>query len=349
MVPAIVFYAVWCLTALLASFMLTGRLIVWALGRGMIDLPSDRGIHARPTPRGGGLAIVVVTGVAAVLAGFLHPQSIGPLAAVLLPAAVVAGVSLIDDIHSLGIRSRLLAHVASAVVVTALVGPVERIDVGTFGSISLGPAAWPLTLLWIVGLTNAFNFMDGIDGIAGITAAAAGIAIAAVAAWLGSPGVAAVAAAFAASASGFLAWNWQPARIFMGDVGSTFCGFLLATLPLAMPADRVAVVLPVAILAVWPFVFDTAVTILQRLVRRENILHPHRSHIYQRLALAGWSHRAVAGLYGGMAAMMGTIATMGAVDPALRRPAHDAAIWAMAVGVLVLVGLRAGVADRGDR
>ncbi|MFM8804613.1 MAG: hypothetical protein ACKOK8_12005, partial [Planctomycetia bacterium] len=94
----------------------------------------------------------------------------------------------------------------------------------------------------------------------------------------------------------------------MGDVGSAFCGFLLAVLPLAARADAVPELLPVATLALWPFIFDTSLTLLRRLRAGENIFQAHRSHLYQRLAIAGWSHRAVAGLYGGLAAFGAAVA-----------------------------------------
>jgi UDP-N-acetylmuramyl pentapeptide phosphotransferase/UDP-N-acetylglucosamine-1-phosphate transferase len=190
-----------------------------------------------------------------------------------------------------------------------------------------------------VGLTNAFNFMEGSDGIAGITAAAvaAGIAVAAAACGVGT--VAVIAAAFAGASLGFLASNWQPARIFMGDVGSAFCGFLLAVLPLAVRADVVPEVLPVAALALWPFIFDTSLTLLRRLRAGENIFQAHRSHLYQRLVIAGWSHRAVASLYGGLAAFGATLAVVPLLDPTVRRAADQVAAVVPLVVAAVLVAL----------
>ena len=306
--PHAVFYIVWCLTAVCGSAVLTRQLIDWARARGMMDLPNERGSHARPTPRGGGLAIVAVVSVAALLAAVLHPESLEPLAGAVLPALAVAVVSWCDDVRSVPIRVRFGVHFAAAVAATAVLGPVERIDLGSLGSIELGVAAWPLTVLWIVGLINAFNFMDGIDGIAGITALAGGIAMAA-AAWIsGATAIGAVAAAFGAASLGFLMWNWPPARVFMGDVGSTFCGMLLAVLPLAVGGEAKPRVLTVAVFVMWPFIFDTGFTLLRRLANRENIFQPHRSHIYQRLAIAGWPHRVVSGLYGGLASMAAVIA-----------------------------------------
>lgn len=345
--PFILFWSLWCVTAFVGAATLTRQLIGWAGARGIIDAPNDRSSHTRHTPRGGGLAIVAVVAVAAVLAAILHPEAWPGLAGVLLPALAVAGISWMDDVRSLSNRTRFGVHLLAAVAAVAAVGPVTRVAAGSFGVIDLGLAAVPLTIIWIVGLTNAFNFMDGIDGIAGITAAAAGLAMAAVAAAGSATPVAAVAAAFAAAALGFLTCNWQPARIFMGDVGSAFCGFLLATLPLAAPSGTRALLMPVVIAALWPFLFDTTYTIVRRLRKRENIFQAHRSHLYQRLTIAGWSHRAVSRLYGGLAAMTAAMTVAPTFDPAVRRAADGAALSTILLGSILLVGLVLA-AERGD-
>ena len=337
--PFTLFWAVWCAAALVAAAVFTARMIDWARSRGVVDTPNARSSHTRATPRGGGLAIVAVCAAAAALACILHPESARSLAGMMLPALAIAGISWLDDVRSLANRTRFSVHLAAAVAAAAILGPVRAVDLGTFGTWELGPAAWPLTLLWIVGLTNAFNFMDGIDGIAGITAAAAGAGIAAAAGLLGFPPVLAIALAFAAAAVGFLTCNWPPARIFMGDVGSAFCGFLIAVLPLAMPAADVPRVLPVAVMAMWPFIFDTAYTIVRRLRKRENIFEAHRSHLYQRLVIAGWSHRAASSLYGAMAAMGAAVAVAPLLDPDMRKTADNVALSMLLVGAALLVGL----------
>jgi UDP-N-acetylmuramyl pentapeptide phosphotransferase/UDP-N-acetylglucosamine-1-phosphate transferase len=337
--PLMLFWSVWSVVALVASGLLASRLIGWAAARGAVDVPNARSSHTRATPRGGGLAIVVVTVAAAVIACILHPDSVRPVAGMLLPAIVIAGVSWIDDIRSLPNRIRFAVHLGCAIAAVAVLGPVRQVSLGSFGSVDFGAAAWPLTLLWIVGLTNAFNFMDGIDGIAGITAAAAGAALAAAAAVFASPAVGGVAAAFAAAAGGFLACNWQPAKIFMGDVGSAFCGFLLAVLPLAVPPTAVPTAVAVAVAGLWPFIFDTGLTIIRRGLRRENIFQAHRSHLYQRLVIAGWSHRAVSSLYGALSLVTAGLAVVPLFEPALRRPADVAAAASIAIGILLLVTL----------
>ncbi len=258
----------------------------------------------RPVPRGGGLAIVAVVVIAAGAAAWLTPDSRPALGAWLVPAAAVAAVSLWDDCRPLPALGRLCVHVAAAATVVAALGPIEEVAIAG-RAWRLGEAAWPLSLLWIVGMTNAFNFMDGIDGIAGLTAVAAGASLAAAAATAGNAPVGLVAAAFAAAAAGFLTTNWPPAKLFMGDVGSTFCGFSIAVLPLVVgPAGRPAVV-AVAGLAMLPFVVDSGLTLAGRIGRRENVLETHRGHLYQRLVIGGWSQARVAALYGALAALGG--------------------------------------------
>ena len=340
-------WCAWCLAALAAAALLTRGLIDWTSARGIIDAPNARSSHTRSTPRGGGLAIVVVVAAVAGVIAAIRPEELLRIGGAILPALAIAAVSWLDDVHTLRNRTRFAVHLAAALAATAALGAVTRVDLGSFGMLRFGPLAWPLTLLWIVGLTNAFNFMDGSDGIAGITAAAVSAGIAAAAAACGAGPVAVIAAAFAGAAIGFLTSNWQPARIFMGDVGSAFCGFLLAVLPLAVRADAVPEVLPVAVLALWPFIFDTSLTLLRRLRAGENIFQAHRSHLYQRLLIAGWSHRAVASLYGGLAAFGATIAVAPLLDPAVRRAADQVAAVTPLVTAVVLIALVAVAERRG--
>ena len=335
----------WCMAAVAVAAVLTRGLIAWTTARGVVDTPNARSSHTQITPRGGGLAIIAVVVVVAIVVVALRPQELPRIAGAVLPALAIAAVSWLDDVSSLRNRTRFAVHVAAAVAATAVLGPVMRVDLGSFGMLRFGPLAWPLTVLWIVGLTNAFNFMDGSDGIAGITAAAVAAGIAAASAACGVGSVAVIAAAFAGASLGFLSCNWQPARIFMGDVGSAFCGFLLAVLPLAVRADAVPEVLPVAVLALWPFIFDAVFTLLRRLRAGENIFQAHRSHLYQRLVISGWSHRAVAGLYGGLAAFGATVAVAALLDPAVRRAADQVAAATLLVGAALLVALVA-VAER---
>jgi len=269
----------------------------------------------------------------------LWPTDRFGLAAVVVPALAIAAVSWLDDLRPLRNRIRFGIHLAAAAATTALLGPIGEVDLSSFGRLDLAGAAWPLTLIWIIGMTNAFNFMDGIDGIAGITAAAAGGAIAAAAALSGVEPVAAVALAFAGGSAGFLACNWPPARIFMGDVGSAFCGFIIASLPLAAGGAAVGRITSITAVTMWPFIFDTLFTLCRRLSRQENIFQAHRSHIYQRLVIAGWSHRAVSSLYGGLSAMAAAVAVSPLLGVCPERTATQVAIAMVLVGIGLLLTL----------
>ena len=272
-------------------------MIRWAHRLGIIDQPNARSSHTQPTPRGGGLAIVgvgLLAIVALIAAGISPPRGGGW---VLAAAAIVAVVSGIDDLASLSPRLRLPVHFFAALIAVLSVGPVDALDFGPLGRFDLGIAGWPLTIIWIVGMTNAFNFMDGIDGIAALTAL---FALAVLAAGLNiaeEPFPSFTAAAIAAASAGFLIWNWQPARIFMGDVGSAFLGFTIAAIPLLADREARAWLMPLTALLMWPFIADTTYTLIQRLRRGEDVLEAHRSHIYQRLVAAGCSHEVVALLY----------------------------------------------------
>ena len=125
----------------------------------------------------------------------------------------------------------------------------------------------------------------------------------------------------------------------MGDVGSAFCGFILAVLPLALPSAAVPTAVSVAAAALWPFIFDTAYTLVRRVRRRENIFQAHRSHLYQRLVIAGWSHHAASSLYGALSLVTAALAVAPVFDPSLRQPADLGAVATIAIGIALLLTL----------
>jgi UDP-N-acetylmuramyl pentapeptide phosphotransferase/UDP-N-acetylglucosamine-1-phosphate transferase len=260
----------------------------WLVRRRVVDVPNERSSHEAPTPRGGGLVIVVV---ALAGAGWACPW----FAAAALAIAIV---SWVDDLRSVKTIIRFGVHSIAAVLVLWSCGPVRVADFH-FATLNLGVAAYPLTFLWIVGLTNAYNFMDGIDGIAAGQGLVAGLGWAAIGQILHLPHLTLVGVLIAGASLGFLFHNWHPARVFMGDVGSTFLGFAFAVLPLLAKDARAPVA---AVVLVWPFVIDACFTFLRRLLRRENVFSPHRSHVYQRLVIAGKSHALVTSIYMALAA-----------------------------------------------
>jgi UDP-N-acetylmuramyl pentapeptide phosphotransferase/UDP-N-acetylglucosamine-1-phosphate transferase len=197
---------------------------------------------------------------------------------------------------------RLVAHVVAAALVVAGIGTWQTLSWPGLAQFDLAWAAVPFTVFVVTGFVNAFNFMDGIDGIAGSQAVIAGIGWVGVGYAIQDPLVAATGAAIAGASLGFLRFNWSPASIFMGDVGSYFLGFLLMALPVYV-AQQSPAAATAGMLFVWPFIFDAAFTFVRRAVRREHLLSAHRSHLYQRLVLTGVSHRTMTLVYAGLAAI----------------------------------------------
>lgn len=266
--------------------------------RVLIDIPNERSSHSQPKPRGGGIMIVLIT-----LIGVLGLLLIGParsmsLLTFLICGGIIAFVGWIDDMRSLSTTLRLAIQVLCALVSILGIGYFDKLTVGN-SAFALGLVGIPFTIVWIVGLTNAYNFMDGIDGIAGGQAVVGGLA------WLGFgliqqvPIVSIIGLLIASSSLGFLWHNWQPSRIIMGDVGATFLGYSFAVLPLLFENHTPILEngLWFSMLVLWAFLADTGITMLRRALRRENIFQAHRSHFYQRLVISGWSHARVSALY----------------------------------------------------
>jgi UDP-N-acetylmuramyl pentapeptide phosphotransferase/UDP-N-acetylglucosamine-1-phosphate transferase len=192
---------------------------------------------------------------------------------------------------------KLAAQSVCAALAVEGAGALSRLPLPAPLDLAVGPAAgWALSFAWVVGVTNIYNFLDGIDGFAGLQGVAACGALAAMQV---SPAVTPLLAAAAGGCAGFLIWNWHPAKIFMGDVGSTTLGFLIATAPLhAAEQERPQAVLAAG-LALWFFLSDGVYTLARRAARGEKFWQPHRTHLYQLLAGAGWRHDRVAARVGG--------------------------------------------------
>ena len=267
---------------------------LYAERRQIIDRPNERSSHVAPTPRGGGLAIVILligTGVWAMKeAQWSHAL------VYLLGGLVIAYLGWRDDVHSLSARVRFAVQGLVAAISIYGLGYFKTVTIPLVGELQLGVIGVIITFLWIIGLTNAYNFMDGIDGIAGGVALAAALGWMMLASNLHNAFVFWIALAIAASSLGFLVHNWSPATIFMGDVASTFLGYTFAVLPL-LSADQGGDALMLGTLLMWTFILDTSVTFFQRLFRGEKLLYGHRSHLYQRLVIGGYTHATVSTLY----------------------------------------------------
>ncbi|MHB0877597.1 MAG: MraY family glycosyltransferase [Anaerolineae bacterium] len=271
-------------------------------------MPNARSSHVRPTPLGGGLGIVgtAVLGVAVAWAVFGGPPLLNA-AAYLVAGLGIAAISWADDVHPLRASPRFAFHAAGALAVCAAFGWWRALELPGGVSLGVGAAGAVLAFVWCIGLTNAYNFMDGIDGLAGTQAVIAGLGWVAVGTVFGATATTYLGLMIAAASLGFLGHNWPPARIFMGDVGSAFLGYSFAALPLLFARESLPDVAAKSLFAgalmVWPFLFDSIFTFIRRLRRGEDVFAAHRSHLYQRLVISGLSHRAVTSLYGALAAV----------------------------------------------
>ncbi|MBE2225459.1 MAG: glycosyltransferase family 4 protein [Anaerolineae bacterium] len=282
----------------------------WAIRRQILDVPNERSSHEQPTPIGGGLAIVVITAVIWLAASwYLQIDSWLQIILPLLGACMIAAVGWVDDMQPLSSKIRFGVHILAAVFAIVSFGAWDQIAIPFGGTVSLSWLGYIVTFFWLVGLTNAYNFMDGIDGLAGGQGVVAGLGWLILGQLIGNDLVSVLGLGLAAANLGFLGHNWPPARIFMGDVGSGYLGYLFALLPMMVLNDAYPSLIPGA-LCLWPFIFDTGFTFCRRLIKRENVFAAHRSHLYQRLVINGYSHRFVTLLYIGLA-LIGVILGIG--------------------------------------
>lgn len=283
-------YALAFLAAFTAALVGTGTAAVFLRARAILDHPNERSSHTAPTPRGGGIATsAVVIPAWGAIAGITAHE---PATMMLVPLAalVLAAVSWIDDLRGLNPMIRLAVQFAAAIVAVPVLAHSGLVFQGLLPPIYDQAAA---AVLW-VWFVNLFNFMDGIDGIAATETASIGAGIFAVAvifpAAIADPGTALYAVTIAAAALGFLRWNWEPAKVFLGDVGSVPLGYLLGFLLLSVAAQgqwAAALILPLYYMA------DTGLTLLARLAAGEKVWQAHARHFYQRAARRFGSHAKV--------------------------------------------------------
>ncbi len=278
------------LSTFLVAVIATGIVRRHALARNILDIPNERSSHNLPTPRGGGLAIVVVATLAFAGLALFGVLKVDVLLA-LIGGIAVAIVGLLDDRHPLRAGIRLAIHVAAALWALWWLGGLPPLRVAN-EIVQFSWTGYVLGALGIVWTLNLFNFMDGIDGIA----ASEAVYVVLGGAWLTASGdaggVMTVAVVVAATCGGFLLWNWAPAKIFLGDVGSGYLGYVIAVLALAA-ARHNSVAIWVWLILGGVFFVDATVTLLRRLLRGERVYQAHRSHAYQWLARRWGSHSKV--------------------------------------------------------
>lgn len=272
---------------------------------GAVDLPSGRRIHATPTPRLGGLAILA--GFLVPVLFFLPPDS--GAHALVTGAILIACLGAIDDAVGLSPAVKLVGQVACAAVPVAAGITIDHITLPFLGVFDLGPGQYPVTIIWFVAIVNMINFIDGMDGLAAGVTGIGAVTFAILAASLGRADPAIMAAALAGACVGFLVYNFHPARIFMGDSGSMLLGFVMAGVAVngvMKSAAAIAVVAPLIVLAI-P-ILDTSFVVLKRLKHGLPVYSPDRSHFHHRFFSIGWGQRkTVLALYG-WCALMGLVA-----------------------------------------
>jgi Fuc2NAc and GlcNAc transferase len=291
------------LVSALATAIVRGLAPRW----GVVDRANERSSHRGVVARGGGAGLIVGAAAGLAVAG---ASAVGRSTTAVLVAGgiALAIVGLADDRRGLSPFVRLVSHLVAAMAVVGVAGGVDRLPLPSPADVPMGPLGPALAVVWIVAVVNFYNFLDGIDGLAGLQAAVTGTGIA-LAAW--EPFAAALGASLAGAATGFLLHNWSPARIFLGDVGSGFLGFLFAASPfLAPPESRPAAVGFVAA-SLFFFLADATWTLLARVARGARFYEAHREHVYQRLVIGGYSHARVASMLG-LGALLVTLVALAA-------------------------------------
>ena len=290
------------LTALVVSFLMTPVVKSFAYKVGAIDVPKDaRRMHHKPIPRLGGLAIFagVMVSILLFVDIRLNPQ----MQSILLGAVIIVVLGVVDDIMALPAKLKFVVQIAAALI-PALNG--VSIQALSNPNIFSGNAYWvldwlsiPITVLWIVGITNAVNLIDGLDGLANGVSAISAATVLVIALICSETQVAIVMAALVGACVGFLPYNLNPAKMFMGDTGATFLGFILATMSIQGLFKFYAVIsFAVPFLILGLPIFDTAFAMIRRVAHGQSPMHADRGHIHHRLIDMGLNQKqAVATLY----------------------------------------------------
>lgn len=330
--------------ALVISFVTTPVARSFARRVGAVDIPKDaRRVHDHPIPRLGGLAIFLGFILSVVLFADIDMQARG----ILLGAIVVVMLGAVDDIIPLPAWLKLIVQIGAALIAVAFGVRIELLSNPNIWSsadfLKLGIWSVPVTVIWIVGITNSVNLIDGLDGLAVGVSAIASMAMLVVSLVLGQINTALILAALVGACIGFMPYNLNPAKIFMGDTGALLLGYVMATVSITGLLKFYAIIsFTVPLLALGLPIFDTLFAIIRRLLKGQNPMSPDRGHFHHRLIDMGLSQKqAVAVLYAisavlGLAAVL--ITTSGAMKAIILVIAFCLAI---AIGVSIMRGLRA--------
>ena len=296
--------------ALAISFALTPVVKAFAYKIGAVDVPKDsRRMHKTPIPRVGGLAIFLGFVVSTLIFGRID----GEMRAILLGAVIIVLLGIVDDVVALKPGAKFAGQILAAIIpimanvrISLFTNPFKADDF-----IHLGWLSVPVTILWIVGMTNAVNFIDGLDGLACGVSSIASLTVFTIALLVSEPYVAIVMAALAGACFGFLPYNLNPAQIFMGDTGAMFLGYMLATISITglfKLAAIISFIVPFIILGL-P-IFDTSFAIVRRLLKGQSPLQADRGHIHHRLVDMGFDQKQSVAILYAVSVMLGLSAVI---------------------------------------
>ncbi|WP_312473460.1 MraY family glycosyltransferase [Neobacillus sp.] len=289
----------------ISSILLTPLVKKLAFKIGATDKPNHRKVHQKIMPRLGGLAIYLSFIIGMLV---LRPEDPNALP-IIVGSIIIIITGILDDMVELSAKIKLIAQIAAAAVVVIWGGVhVQFINLPFGGQIEFGYLSIPLTIIWIVGITNAINLIDGLDGLAAGVSSIALITISGMAIIMGDDFVTAVASIVLASTLGFLLYNFHPAKIFMGDTGALFLGYMISVLSLLgfKNVTMISFIVPVIILGV-P-ISDTFFAIIRRIVNKKPLSAPDKSHLHHCLLRLGFTHRQTVLMIYAMAAFFGLAA-----------------------------------------
>lgn len=290
------FHVLFFLALAILNTLITKRILVFSITHDIYDVPNERSSHTKRTPIGGGLGIASITISALIALALFHYRDVTWNWFIISGALFVLIVSFIDDVKHIKPITRLFAHFIAAGIIVYAMGPSPELRFLPFFVLK-GIPAQVFTFFYIVWMINLFNFMDGIDGLAGVQTVSVAL-LAMIFAWLhGYEMLCLIYLVLAATSLGFLAHNWAPARIFMGDTGSCTLGYLIAALSLwgelkgGIPLVTIMIIMGI-------FIVDATYTLLRRLITGEKIHHAHTDHTFQHIIQRDFGHaRVSAGVF----------------------------------------------------
>lgn len=290
-----------------ASIILTPLVKKFAFRIGAVDHPNYRKVHASIMPRIGGLAIF-----GAFLIGYLIYRPLDEHATgILVGAVIIVLTGFLDDKFDITAKAKIVGQLAAAIIVVTWGGlQIDFINLPFYGQLVFGYLSIPITIIWIIGITNAINLIDGLDGLAAGVSTIALITLSVMAVIMGDAFVMVTAAILAASAFGFLFFNFHPAKIFMGDTGSLFLGYMISVLALLGFKNITVITLIIPVIMLGVPISDTFFAIVRRVRMKQPISAPDKSHLHHCLLRTGFTHRQTVLIIYGLAALFGVAAIL---------------------------------------